>query len=226
MRGFAYSVNRHRVASLILVLIMIFSLFTIAQGSSVPKVFPILPVKTVHGSNPPGNYTDNLSFWAHSPVVSAEYFATMIGPLPQYGGINSSTIYGWDYSVMIIKIAQNTSFSWSQQTLIVSNVTVSIGQYLLPFHENEWDSGLVYFNGGVVSNPSGTFDTGNEYGIAVEPVNEISCNIPDGNYTMNINIRLEPVSVLGPYHLGGKETSIGITFPVYINNSNVISDPV
>ena len=226
MRGFASSVNAHRVVSLILVLIMIFALFTIAQGRSVPKVFPILPVETVHGSNLSGNYTDNLSFWAYSPAVSAKYFAIMIGPLPRYGGINSSTIYVWDYSVTIIKIAQNTSFPWSQQTLTISNVTVSIGKYLLPFRENKWDSGLVYFNGGVVTNQSGTFDTGSEYGIQVEPVNEISCNIPDGNYTMNIHIKLEPVSVMGPYHINGKETSIGITFPVYINNSNVINNPV
>ena len=175
MRGFASSVNAHRVVSLILVLIMIFALFTIAQGRSLPKVLPILPVETVHSSNISGNYTDNLSFWAYSPAVSAKYFATMIGPLPQYGGINSSTIYGWDYSVTIIKIAQNTSFPWSRQTLTISNVTVSIGKYLLPFRENQWDSGLVYFNGGVVTNPSGTFDTGSEYGIQVEPVNEISC---------------------------------------------------
>lgn len=226
MRRSGTALNKHRTVSLILVLIFVFSLITVAQDSSLPKVIPILPAETVQGSNVSGNYNNNFSFWAYSAAVSAKYHVIMIGPLPQYGGINSSTIYGWDYNVMIIKTAQNASFPRPKQTLIINNVTVSIGKYLLPFRENIWDTGLVYFNGGIVTNPSGTFDTGNEYGLEVEPVNEISCNIPNGNYTMNINIRLEPVSVLGPYHLGGKETTIGITFPVYINNTVVIDNPV
>lgn len=213
------AMSRHRIVSMVVVIVLIFALVTVAEQGSVPKVIPVLPEDIMNGFNITGNYHDNFTFWAYSPLVSAKYHATMIGPVPQEGGINSSTIYNWDFSVMIIKVGENSSVPWTRQTLTINKVTVSIGNYSVPFHENAWDTGLLYFNGGIVTNPSGTFNTGNEYGLDVEPFNEISCNIPSGNYTISVSIELVPVTVFGPYHMDGQAKTINVTFPVYVNNS-------
>lgn len=203
-----------------MILIIGLSLFTVVQYESVPKVIPVLPSDILSAPNLSGNYNYNFSFWAYSPGVSAQYHVVMFGPLPKYGEvINSSLIYQYSYGVNIIKTRQVDSLDPIQQALLISNVTVSIGNYSIPFHENAWDIGLVYFNGGIVTNQYGTFDTGNEFGLAVDPVNEVSCSIPNGNYTMVIHIELYPVSVLGPNHVDGSAKTITMTFPVEVNNN-------
>ncbi|MHB1650060.1 MAG: hypothetical protein ACYCTX_07060, partial [Thermoplasmataceae archaeon] len=110
------------------------------------------------------------------------------------------------------------------QTALVKNLTLKIGSYVLPFKINSYDVNLAQLNGGVCSNPSGTFGTGTEFALYISLTNEISCKIPDGNYTMSINLTLQPQSVMGPYHVPGNSKIIGLTFPVYINNSNTLTN--
>ena len=116
---------------------------------------------------------------------------------------------------------QSIMLSWLARSPTTANRSIPLCSISTPFHENKWDTGLVYFNGGIVTNQYGTFNTGNESGLMVDPVDEISYNIPNGNYTMNVQLMLFPVSVFGPYHLDGYAYRIEITFPVEVYNNTV-----
>jgi|ACXJ01.1.fsa_nt_gi hypothetical protein len=121
------------------------------------------------------------------------------------------------------KVSEGPSMSEVHQTIFIKSVNVSIGNMTLPFTLNEWDSGLEYYNGALITDPSGTYDNGTQFGLYITPTNEMSLTIGSGNYTMHVNITLSPVTVLGIYHYSGLQNTISLSYPVYVNNSNTVS---
>ncbi len=219
-------ISGHKFASLTVAVILLFAIFTIVEGEGTPVVIPVLSTSHIYSPDIASNFTDNLTFSMNSPGVAGKYVASLDGPTPQDGGINSSQLYSFAYSLQITKIDQSTEIPMAAQTPAVANVSISIGSHVLPFRINQWDVSLIYFNGGIVSNPGGTFNTGTEYATFIGLTREISCSIPDGNYTMYVNATIQPQTVLGPYHFSGQNITIHLTYPVYVNNANVQTNPV
>lgn len=221
---FLKTLNRRKSIAIAMAFLLFFAVFTVTQYESKPPVITVLPLKDVYSTNVSSNYSDNISFSLLSPFVTGKYYAAMTGPTPQEGGLNSTQIFSWAFSLQVTKTYQRSSIFFMSQTALVKNLTLKIGSYVLPFKINSYDVNLAQLNGGVCSNPSGTFSTGTEFALYISLTNEISCKIPDGNYTMSINLTLQPQSVMGPYHVPGNSKIIGLTFPVYINNSNTLTN--
>ncbi len=213
----------HRITSVIMVAVVLLAGYSVIQATSVPPVLP--PISTHSLSNDSlisSGYRYNVIFNESSPLVSAVYKATLIGPLPEDGGINSSQIYNYGYLITITKVSENSSILGASQTIVIRSVEVSIGNMTFPFTLNQWDSGLVYYNGALITGPSGTYDNGTEFGLSINPTNEMSLKIGNGNYTMKVAISLSPVTVLGIYHYPGIQNNISLSYPVYVNNSNTM----
>jgi len=220
---FKRGVFKRKVLTVVIIIILGFAMFSLIQYETRPKVVPILPVSDIRSGNVTGNYTDNLSITLLSPGVSSVYYANLNGPIPQEGGINSAQLYSWAYSLQITKVNQSSKIFGVSQTLTVKNITVSIGNYNLHFKMNSYDLNYIYYNGGICTNPSGTFNTGTEYAFYVSLTNEISAKIPDGSYTMHVVLQIQPQSVFGPYHFAGSVKTLDLSYPVYVNNSNTLN---
>lgn len=203
---FLRTLNRRKSKAFAIAFLVFFAIFTVAQYEGKPPVMTVLPLKDVYSTNVSSNYSDNKSFSLLSPFVTGKYYAAITGPTPQEGGLNSTQLFSWASSLQIIKAYQNSRILFMSQTALVKNLTLKIGDYVLSFKINSYDVILT------------------EFALYISLTNEISCKIPDGNYTMSINITLQPQSVLGPYHVSGNSEIIGLTFPVYINNSNTLSN--
>lgn len=216
--------SKRKGFTVLIVIILVFAMFSLVQYETRPVVTPILPVSDISSGNVTGKYIDNTSFELSSPGVSSKYYATVTGPVPQEGGINSTQLYSWGYSLQITKVNQTAKIFGISQAPVVKNITVSIGNYNLQFTMNSLDVNYIYYNGVLCTNPSGTFNTGTEYAIYVSLTNEISAKIPDGNYTMHIEVSIYPESVFGPYHFSGGLKTMNLSYPVYVNNANIISN--
>ncbi len=213
----------HRIASVIIVVVVLLAGYSVIQATSVPTVLPMIRAHSISNySLIPSGYRYDVNFNESSPLVSAVYEATLVGPLPEDGGINSSQIYNYGYYVTITKVSENSSILGASQTIVINSINMSIGNLTLPVPLNQWDSGLIYYNGAVITGPTGTYDNGTEFGLVVYPTNEMSLKIGDGNYTMKLCISLSPVTVLGVYHYSGIQNKIVLSYPVYVNNSNTM----
>ncbi len=218
------ALKMHMISAVLVAIAVLFTGFSLAQSTSVPPVLPEISTHSFTNSSLiPAGYTYNLDFNESSPLVSSVYNAFFMGPLPVEGGINSSQIYNYGYLITITKVSEKPSISEVHQTIVIKSVNVSIGNMTLPFTPNNWDSGLEYYNGALITDPSGTYDNGTQFGLYIMPTNEMSLGIGDGNYTMHVNITLSPVTVLGIYHYSGLQNTISLSYPVYVNNSKTVS---
>ena len=222
---FISRVSKRKGLTVIIVVIVVFSMFSLVQFETRPIVVPVIPMASVSSQNITGNYTDNLSFDLLSPGITSSYYATLNGPIPQEGGINSTQLYSWAYSLQVSKVNESSKIFGLSQAPVIKNITVTIGKYNLQFNLNSYDLNYVYYNEVSSNSPSGTPNTGTQFAVYVSLTNEISAKIPDGNYTMHVELQILPQSVFGPYHFAGSLKTLSLSYPVYVNNSNVLDYP-